>query len=229
MEVKGKFGPLSGDGDVSREPRNVRTAAATAARDQAHSRVARRLGVAEATIRDYLKLLDSEYAPEPLQQALEDGSIGPGVAHEVVRSPKEYREPFAAHVVQEAKRGKVDTHGARAVKHVLQREPTNPNEVIGALRAGETRVQTEKRLREIAPTLAEAVDDAVAPGQKLEKAIEGAIFAIREVGNAGALSQGLQRSAYAAVVRLRDACIDFLAVSDAALAPIEVEVLVLPT
>ena len=223
MEVKGKFGLLPEDSDDSREPRNVRTAAATAAHDLAHCRVAGRLGISEASIRDYLKYLDSAYTPELLQQALEDGIVRPGVAHEVVRSPERYRQAFAAHVAKEAKRGHLDTHGARAVKHTLKREPTNPDEIIGALRAGETRAQTEKRLREIAPTLAEAVGALVAPGQKLEKAIESAIFAIREIGNAEALPAGTQQSAYLAVLRLRDACNEFLGDSNPELTPIDAE------
>lgn len=193
-------------------------------RDQGIAKVALRLGISDATIRQYLDLLDTIRTPEVLRKAIEEGTIGVGVAHEVRNSPREFRQALAERVVAESKRGRIDTFGLRAAQQALKQQPDNAVEIIKVVEANLPRTKIEKRLREIAPTLTEAVDAAVVPGQKLEKAVESAIFAIREVGSAGALPAG-QQSAYGAVLRLRDACNEFLAGSSPELAPIEAEVI----
>jgi len=228
MEVKGLLGPLPGDADLPSKILGRKWGGHVPSKGPTRYRgiapLATRLGISDASIAQYLDLLDSTRVPEVLRKAVKEGKVNVSVAHQVREVPREFREALANRVATESKHGRVDSFGLRAVGKALRQQPDKATEIIETVQANTPRGQIEKALRDIAPTLSEAVDDAVAPGQKLEKAVEGAIFAIREVGNAATLPAG-QEAAYGAVLRLRDTCDEFLAGSDPQLAPVDAKVI----
>lgn len=233
VEGKGKLGPLAGEGAtparLARRGRGGDVPEAGATADQGQRRLARRLGVHETTIREYLRHLDSEYTPPALQKALEQEKVQRSVVRAINRAPEEHRTAFATKVIQETKNDRrgIDRESADAVSRVLRREPNSPADVIGVLRAGQDSHQTEARLREVAPTLAEAVEDAVDAGERIIKKLGAARAALRDLGGGDSLASVPRRAVIAAAQQLREAIDDFLAATTDVeeLAPIEGEVL----
>jgi len=224
IEVKGGYGEPQED-DLGKPltkigQRGIQYTGPTA--DQGLHSLARRLGISHVTVINYLNFLDPKVTDPALAAAIDEGKVPQTMATLIsVEVPKEHRAAFTKRVLEEAEKGRIHRDSARDVATALRQEPDDPQAVIDVLEAGKPRGEIAKKLRQIAPTLEETVGDALAPAEALEKAVSGAISAIRKVGNASMLHPVSQKGSYLAVSRLRDACDEFLAASGEDLAPID--------
>ncbi len=198
--------------------------------DKHYSHVARVLGKDEAFVRQHESHIRSPKVPERLREAYHENKVNPTLVRDVTRvKDPALREMVAEQVVDEIeqaeaveqkspkKKGKqhrpdrVRQDSVRRVITAAQEQPEKAREIVSTLKAGDSRPATEAKLKKVAPTLTDAVDEQMTSSDRIDKLARELVALLEETGSISSLPKAGRAKVLPSLDRLKDILPDYLA------------------